>query len=72
MENEKNHRRLVDYPTCNAELDDEIIGNALSSPLLIQEREEPAENFVASSVLLCVSLKDGRPVFEPSLLNWHQ
>ena len=28
--------------SCNAELDDEIIGKALSSPLFIQEREEPA------------------------------
>ena len=26
----------------DAELDDEIIGKALSSPLFIQEREEPA------------------------------
>ena len=28
--------------SCDAELDDEIIGRALSSPLFIQEREEPA------------------------------
>ena len=28
--------------SCNAELDDEINGKALSSPLFIQEREEPA------------------------------
>ena len=27
--------------SCDAELDDEIIGKALSSPLFIQEREEP-------------------------------
>ena len=27
---------------CDAELDDESIGKALSSPLVIQEREEPA------------------------------
>ena len=27
---------------CDAELDDETIGRALSSPLFIQEREEPA------------------------------
>ena len=27
---------------CDAELDDEIIGKALSSPLFIKEREEPA------------------------------
>ena len=28
--------------SCDAELDDEIIGKALSSPLFTQEREEPA------------------------------
>ena len=28
--------------SCDAELDDETIGKALSSPLFIQEREEPA------------------------------
>ena len=28
--------------SCDAELDDEIIGKALSSSLFIQEREEPA------------------------------
>ena len=28
--------------SCDAELDDEIVGKALSSPLFIQEREEPA------------------------------
>ena len=46
--------------SCDAELDDEIIGKALSSPLFIQEREEPANlrtrlslswrKFVASTV----------------------
>ena len=29
--------------SCDAELDDETIGKALSSPLFIQEREEPAD-----------------------------
>ena len=29
--------------SCDAELDDEIIGKALSSPLFIQEREEPSK-----------------------------
>ena len=29
--------------SCDAELDDEIIGKALCSPLFIQEREEPAD-----------------------------
>ena len=28
---------------CDVELDDETIGKALSSPLFIQEREEPAD-----------------------------
>ena len=28
--------------SCDAELDDELIGKALSSPVFIQEREEPA------------------------------
>ena len=28
---------------CDAELDDEIIGKTISSPLFIQEREEPAD-----------------------------
>ena len=28
--------------TCDAELDDELLGKTLSSPLFIQEREEPA------------------------------
>ena len=44
--------------SCDAELDDEIIGKALSSPLFIQEREEPETSvsllrrkFVAGSVL---------------------
>ena len=29
--------------SCDAELDDDTIGRALSSPLFIQEREEPAD-----------------------------
>ena len=33
---------------CDAELDDETIGKALSSPLFIQEREEPADRRQAS------------------------
>ena len=28
---------------CDGELDDEIVGKALSSPLFIQERQEPAD-----------------------------
>ena len=36
--------RMDTEPTylCDTELDDELIGKALSSPLFIQEREEPA------------------------------
>ena len=30
------------WSSCDAELDDELIGKALSSPLFSQEREEPA------------------------------
>ena len=54
---------------CDAELDDETIGRELSSPLFSQERAEPAdrrqayhsveEKFVASSVLVCLSCKNG-------------
>ena len=53
----------------NAELDDETIGRALSSPLFIQgawRTSEPETSvsllrrkFVASSVLFCVSLQNG-------------
>ena len=59
----------------DAELDDELIGKALSSPLFTQEREEPAnlrqtyhsheEKFVTSSVLFHTT-STGRPVYEPS------
>ena len=35
--------------SCDAELDDEIIGKALSSPLFIQEREEPPETSLSLS-----------------------
>ena len=51
---------------CDAELDDETIGKALSSPLFIQEREEPADRRQAypshEESLLTV-----RPVHELSL-----
>ena len=60
---------------CDAELDDETIGKALSSPLLIQEREEPANRrqayhsheesfFPAQSFFAHTST--GRPVHELS------
>ena len=58
----------------DAELDDEIIGKAISSPLFIQEREEPADRRQAyhsyeESVLPAQSFfahtSTERPVFEP-------
>ena len=60
---------------CTAELDDETIGKALSSPLFIQEREEPADRRQAyhsyeESLLPAQSLftrtRTGRPVHELS------
>ena len=61
--------------SCDAEIDDEIIGKALSSPLFIQEREEPANQRQAyhspeESLLPAQSsftrTSTGRPVYEPS------
>ena len=57
---------------CDVELDDETIGRAPSSPLFIQEREEPADLRQAyhsydESLLLAQSFfthKNGRPVCE--------
>ena len=58
---------------CDAELDDETIGKALSSPLFIQEREEPADRRQAyhsyeESLLPAQSFfthtRTGRPVHE--------
>ena len=58
----------------DTELDDETIGKALSSPLFIQEREEPADRRQAyhsheESLLpgqsFFVHKYTGRPVFEP-------
>ena len=58
-------------PSClsDAELDDETIGRAISSPLFTQEREEPAdprqvyhsfeESLLAAQSFFCVSLKNG-------------
>ena len=53
----------------DAELDDETIGRAFSSPLFIQEREEPAnrrqtydsfeESLLPAQSFFCVSLKNG-------------
>ena len=63
----------------DAELDDETIGRALSSPLFIQEREEPADRrqachsfeeslLQAQSFSVCHS-KTGRPAHELSSLS---
>ena len=61
--------------SCDAELDDGIIGKALSEPLFIQEREEPAnlrqahhshEESLLSSQSFFTRTSTGRPVYEPS------
>ena len=61
--------------SCDAERDDEIVGKALSSPLFIQEREEPANLRQAShsheeSLLPAQSFfahtNTGKPVFKLS------
>ena len=59
---------------CDAEIDDETIGKALSSPLFIQEREEPAdrrqayhsleESLLSSQSLSVSHVRTGRPVDE--------
>ena len=59
--------------SCDAELDDELIGKALSSPLFTQEREEPANlkqtyHSLEESLLPAQSFftrtSPGRPVHE--------
>ena len=61
--------------SCDAELDDETIGKALSSPLFIQERQEPAnrrqayhshEESLLPAESLFVHTRTGRPVHELS------
>ena len=60
--------------SCDAELDDELIGKALSSPLFVQEWEEPANlkrtfHSLEESLLPAQSFftrtSTGRPVYEP-------
>ena len=60
---------------CDAELDDETIGKALSSPLFIQEREEPAnlrqachshEESLLPAQFFFAHTGTGRPVYELS------
>ena len=60
---------------CDAKLDDETIGKALSSPLFIQEREEPAdrrqayhshEESLLSAQSFFAHTRTGRPVYGPS------
>ena len=63
----------------DAELSDETIGRALSSPLFIQEREEPAgrrqayhsfeESLLPSQSLSVCHVRTGRPVHELSSLG---
>ena len=61
--------------SCDVELDDEIIGKALSSPLFIQEREEPAnlrqayhshEESLLPAQSFFTRTSTVRPVYEPS------
>ena len=61
--------------SCDAELDDELVGKALSSPLFIQEREEPAnlrqtyhshEESLLPAQSFFTRASTGRPVYEPS------
>ena len=61
--------------SCDAELDDEMIGKALSSPLFIQEREEPAnlrqayhshEESLLPAQSFFAHTSTGRPVYEPT------
>ena len=61
--------------SCDAELDDELIGKALSSPLFIQKREEPAnlrqtyhshEECFLPAQSFFTRTSTGRPVYEPS------
>ena len=61
--------------SCDAELDDELIGKVLSSPLFIQEREEPAnlrqtyhshEESLLPAQSFFTRTSTGRPEFEPS------
>ena len=62
----------------DAELSDETIGRALSSPLFIQEREEPAgrrqahsfeESLLPSQSLSVCRVRTGRPIHELSSLG---
>ena len=61
--------------SCDAELDDELIGKALSSPLFTQEREEPAnfrqayhshEESLLPAQSFFTRTSTVRPVYEPS------
>ena len=61
--------------SCDAELDNEIVGKALSSPLIIQEREEPAnlrqacpshEESLLPAQSFFAHTSTGRPAYEPS------
>ena len=53
----------------DAELDDETIDRALSSPLFIQERKEPADQRQACHSFEVCHARTGRPVHELSSLG---
>ena len=78
FQDESGDKDAVPSYSCDAELDDETIGKALSSPLSIQEREEPAvrrqayhsneESLLRTRSLFAHSRK-GRPAHELSSLS---
>ena len=74
LQDESGDKETEPSHSCDAELDDEIIGKAPSSPLFIQEREEPADRRQAyhsneESLLpaqpFFAHTSTVRPVFEP-------
>ena len=78
FQEESGDKDAVPSYLCDAELDDETIGKALSSPLFIQEREQPAnlrqtyhsyEESLLSAQSFFTHLRTGRPVHELSSLS---
>ena len=75
FQEESGDKDTVPSYLCEAELDDETIEKALSSPLFIQEREEPAdrrqayhsyEESLLPSQSFFTHTRTGRPVHELS------
>ena len=67
--------------SCDAELEHELIGKVLSSPLFIQEREEPAnlrqtyhshEESLLPAQSFFTRTSTGRPMYEPSSESPHK